>query len=227
MDVLQASTQGIVKEIQLQGRTQDCFAFIEWKTLCIFESVDVLQASTQGLVKELQQQGKAQGARVLCPVPLVTGGLVEPPVVPRFLKALQVKPPGHLGVWTWVRVNVHPKILKGVQVGRCVPNLLEKKRATTSSGLLTPNIVNNDANDHLLSAMLSGIAAFVESSEQNRMTHSLARYVHVLPLQNHFFPAPLGSLSVSYHHSDMRQHWLSLAGILKCSPVIADVLQLQ
>ena len=48
------------------------------------------QASTQGLVRELQQQGRAEGARVLCPVPLVTGGLVEPPVVPKFLQALEV-----------------------------------------------------------------------------------------------------------------------------------------
>ena len=49
-----------------------------------------LQASTQGLVREMQKQGRAEGTRVLCPVPLVTGGLVEPPVVPRFLQALQV-----------------------------------------------------------------------------------------------------------------------------------------
>lgn len=47
------------------------------------------EASTQGLVRELQKQGRAQGARVLCPVPLVTAGLVEPPVVPKFLEALQ------------------------------------------------------------------------------------------------------------------------------------------
>ncbi|KAL3147544.1 hypothetical protein ABBQ38_014597 [Trebouxia sp. C0009 RCD-2024] len=47
------------------------------------------EASTQGLVRELQRQGRAEGARVLCPVPLVTGGLLEPPVVPRFLKALE------------------------------------------------------------------------------------------------------------------------------------------
>lgn len=50
----------------------------------------MLQASTQGLVQELQRQGRAEGARVLCPVPLVTEGLVEPPVIPRFLKALEV-----------------------------------------------------------------------------------------------------------------------------------------
>lgn len=50
----------------------------------------VLQASTQGLVRELQKQGRAEGARVLCPVPLVTEDLVEPPVVPKFLQALQV-----------------------------------------------------------------------------------------------------------------------------------------
>jgi len=49
-----------------------------------------VQASTQGLVRELQKQGRAQGARVLCPVPLVTDGLIEPPVVPKFLEALQV-----------------------------------------------------------------------------------------------------------------------------------------
>jgi len=48
-----------------------------------------VQASTQGLVKELQKEGRAQGARVLCPVPLVTEGLIEPPVVPKFLEALQ------------------------------------------------------------------------------------------------------------------------------------------
>ncbi|KAG2434103.1 hypothetical protein HXX76_007830 [Chlamydomonas incerta] len=47
------------------------------------------EASTLGLVRELERRGEAAGARVLCPVPLVTGGLVEPPVVPRFLKALQ------------------------------------------------------------------------------------------------------------------------------------------
>ncbi|GFR48780.1 hypothetical protein Agub_g10728 [Astrephomene gubernaculifera] len=47
------------------------------------------EASTQGLVRELVQRGEAAGARVLCPVPLVAGGLVEPPVVPRFLQALQ------------------------------------------------------------------------------------------------------------------------------------------
>ncbi|GLC70787.1 hypothetical protein PLESTF_001033200 [Pleodorina starrii] len=47
------------------------------------------EASTLGLVRELAARGEARGARVLCPVPLVTGGLVEPPVVPRFLQALQ------------------------------------------------------------------------------------------------------------------------------------------
>ncbi|KAG2491891.1 hypothetical protein HYH03_009843 [Edaphochlamys debaryana] len=46
------------------------------------------EASTLGLVKELVARGEAVGSRVLCPVPHVTGGLVEPPVVPRFLKAL-------------------------------------------------------------------------------------------------------------------------------------------
>ncbi|PNW72272.1 hypothetical protein CHLRE_16g675000v5 [Chlamydomonas reinhardtii] len=47
------------------------------------------EASTLGLVRELERRGEAAGARVLCPVPRVTGGLVEPPVVPRFLKALE------------------------------------------------------------------------------------------------------------------------------------------
>lgn len=57
-----------------------------WYHMCV-----VKQASTQGLVKELQEQGRAEGMRVLCPVPLVAGGLVEPPVVPKFLKALGVR----------------------------------------------------------------------------------------------------------------------------------------
>ncbi|KAI8476767.1 MAG: tetrapyrrole biosynthesis, uroporphyrinogen III synthase [Monoraphidium minutum] len=47
------------------------------------------EASTQGLVAELRRRGLAQGARVLAPVPLVTGGLQEPPVVPRFMAALE------------------------------------------------------------------------------------------------------------------------------------------
>ncbi len=52
-----------------------------------------LQASTQGLVAELQRRGEAEGAAVLCPVPRVAGGLTEPPIVPRFLAALQVGTP--------------------------------------------------------------------------------------------------------------------------------------
>ena len=52
--------------------------------------VYLVQASTQGLVKELQSRGEAEGSRILCPVPLVTGGLTEPQVVPRFLASLQV-----------------------------------------------------------------------------------------------------------------------------------------
>eukprot|EP00884_Botryococcus_braunii_P012457 jgi/Botrbrau1/21211/Bobra.39_2s0012.1 len=47
------------------------------------------KASTLGLVAAMESRGLAKGARVLCPVPLVTGGLHEPPIVPRFLEALQ------------------------------------------------------------------------------------------------------------------------------------------
>eukprot|EP00879_Flechtneria_rotunda_P033499 GHRR01037111.1.p1 GENE.GHRR01037111.1~~GHRR01037111.1.p1 ORF type:complete len:233 (+),score=82.37 GHRR01037111.1:216-914(+) len=47
------------------------------------------EPSTRGLVAELEAAGQAPGARILCPVPFVTGGLVEPPVVPRFLEGLQ------------------------------------------------------------------------------------------------------------------------------------------
>ena len=49
-----------------------------------------MQASTQGLVRELKRHDLVKGQRVLCPVPLVTGGLTEPIVVPKFLAALQV-----------------------------------------------------------------------------------------------------------------------------------------
>eukprot|EP00775_Hariotina_reticulata_P009061 gene9061-9231_t len=51
--------------------------------------VSPAEASTKGLAAELAASGQAQGARVLCPVPHVTGGLIEPPVVPRFLAALE------------------------------------------------------------------------------------------------------------------------------------------
>lgn len=81
----------------------------------------LLQASTQGLVRELQRQGRAEGARVLCPVPLVTGGLVEPPVVPKFLKALEVL----LGV-TMTCLNMLMS-LSGA-------SLLAKRNCTTSLG---------------------------------------------------------------------------------------------
>ena len=40
-------------------------------------AVEPREASTQGLVRELALRGEAAGARVLCPVPLVTGA--EPP----------------------------------------------------------------------------------------------------------------------------------------------------
>ncbi|KAK9845437.1 hypothetical protein WJX81_006417 [Elliptochloris bilobata] len=46
------------------------------------------EASTQGLKQALTARGRA-GVRVLCPVPAVGGGLVEPLVVPRFLAALE------------------------------------------------------------------------------------------------------------------------------------------
>lgn len=41
------------------------------------------EASTSGLVSHLARRGALAGSRCLCPVPLVTGGLVEPPVVPK------------------------------------------------------------------------------------------------------------------------------------------------
>ncbi|CAG9466575.1 unnamed protein product [Pedinophyceae sp. YPF-701] len=47
------------------------------------------EASTQGLVRELVARGEADGARALVPVPTVAGGLREPPVVPRFMAALE------------------------------------------------------------------------------------------------------------------------------------------
>ncbi|KAF5841511.1 Uroporphyrinogen-III synthase HemD-domain-containing protein [Dunaliella salina] len=50
--------------------------------------VSPAEASTLGLVQELKTLDEAQGARILCPVPLVASPLVEPKVVPRFLAAL-------------------------------------------------------------------------------------------------------------------------------------------
>lgn len=46
------------------------------------------EASTQGLARHLAETGEAQGSRALCPVPLVCGGLEEPDVVPKFMRAL-------------------------------------------------------------------------------------------------------------------------------------------
>ncbi|KAF6261973.1 Uroporphyrinogen-III synthase HemD-domain-containing protein [Scenedesmus sp. NREL 46B-D3] len=50
--------------------------------------VSPVEASTKGLAAELAATGQAAGAHILCPVPHVAGGLVEPPVVPRFMDAL-------------------------------------------------------------------------------------------------------------------------------------------
>lgn len=47
-----------------------------------------------GLVAELQRRGLSVGARVLLPVPLVTGGLQEPPVLPHLISALR-----RIGCW--------------------------------------------------------------------------------------------------------------------------------
>lgn len=52
-------------------------------------SVSPPEASTAGLVAELARRGLPRGARVLAPVPLVAGGLEEPPVVPRFMAGLE------------------------------------------------------------------------------------------------------------------------------------------
>ncbi|CAD7698649.1 unnamed protein product [Ostreobium quekettii] len=51
--------------------------------------VEPEEASTLGLVRELVDRSEAKGSRILCPVPCVQGGLKEPQVVPRFLKALE------------------------------------------------------------------------------------------------------------------------------------------
>lgn len=46
------------------------------------------QASTRSLAAALAST-YPPGARILCPVPVVGGGLTEPPIVPRFLEALR------------------------------------------------------------------------------------------------------------------------------------------
>ena len=49
------------------------------------------EASTQGLVEELSLygQGILEGGQALCPIPAVIPPLIEPPVVPKFLKGLK------------------------------------------------------------------------------------------------------------------------------------------
>lgn len=66
-----------------------------------------MQASTLGLIKELHQQGYSQGSKVLCPVPFVTGGLSEPPVVPRFLEGLKVRVQEHYGLMQPSSIHMH------------------------------------------------------------------------------------------------------------------------
>ncbi|DBA78383.1 TPA: hypothetical protein ACH3X2_007890 [Trebouxia sp. C0005] len=92
LEELQGSPQAALQALS-DGKVQ-CWALGADAQLLSAYGVQSVQtpaeASTQGLVTELRKQGRAQGARVLCPVPLVTEGLVEPPVVPRFLEALQV-----------------------------------------------------------------------------------------------------------------------------------------
>ena len=93
-----------------------CNAFVAYEcTRCDDECV---QASTQGLVRELQSRGEAEGARVLCPVPLVTGGLTEPRVVPRFLASLQV------GLHTCSKTPLKASLLRHLTVSAACHNLL-------------------------------------------------------------------------------------------------------
>lgn len=40
-------------------------------------------------MRDLEESGEALAAVALCPVPRVTGGLTEPPVVPKFLAGLE------------------------------------------------------------------------------------------------------------------------------------------
>ncbi|GMH40178.1 hypothetical protein BSKO_08082 [Bryopsis sp. KO-2023] len=59
------------------------------QSMGLVADVQPKEASTLGLVREFVERNEADGAAVLCPVPSVRGGLVEPPIVPRFLAALE------------------------------------------------------------------------------------------------------------------------------------------
>lgn len=78
---------------QSLGQSHSVALQVSFNQQNVQETSVCLQASTQGMVQELLRRGEAAGAKVLCPVPHVTGGLTEPQVVPRFLASLQVGTP--------------------------------------------------------------------------------------------------------------------------------------
>ncbi|PNH12852.1 hypothetical protein TSOC_000191 [Tetrabaena socialis] len=107
------------------------------------------EASTLGLVRELEARGEARGARVLCPVPVVSGGLVEPPVVPRFLQALE-----DAGAEA-VRLPAYRTTLG------CSPAGCEAERAALQAGAVSAVAFSSTAEG--LVQLMGGTAAFAEA----------------------------------------------------------------
>lgn len=82
------------------------------------------EASTLGLVQELVDRHEVEGADILCPVPSVRGGLVEPPVVPRFLAA-------------WETCGARPRRVDAyiTQIGSTPAQCVAEKELLASGGI--------------------------------------------------------------------------------------------
>ncbi|GLI68077.1 hypothetical protein VaNZ11_012408, partial [Volvox africanus] len=115
------------------------------------------EASTLGLVRELATRGEARGAKVLCPVPLVTGGLVEPPVVPRFLQALQDAGAESLRLPAYLTT-----------LG-CSPEEVSLERRALQEGLVAAVAFSSTAEAQGLLQVMGGAAAFADVVTRHRV----------------------------------------------------------
>lgn len=113
--------------------------------------ISPLEASTQGLVRELHKLGEAKGAHVLCPVPLVRGGLTEPPIIPKFLSALQAAGAVPCAV---------PAYLTTLST---LPHNCEAERRLLSEGHISAIAFTSTAEAQGLARLLGGQAAVHEA----------------------------------------------------------------
>ncbi|WIA22644.1 hypothetical protein OEZ86_009619 [Tetradesmus obliquus] len=114
------------------------------------------EASTKGLAAELAATSQAAGAHILCPVPHVAGGLVEPPIVPRFMDALAAAGADALRVPAYL-----------TSLGLPGPECCAKEAALLQQGYFDAIAFSSTAEAQGLCLLMDGKEAVVSAVQQH------------------------------------------------------------